>query len=68
MILYASPDPSIPVPYLIGETLQQYRMFPDLVKIVIGVDCAGTHECLKTDGNPTGIPRWKSESGISKLV
>jgi hypothetical protein len=44
-----------------GETLQQYRMFPDLVKVVIGADCASSLECMKTDENPTGIPRWKRE-------
>ncbi|KAK4688192.1 hypothetical protein P7C73_g1919, partial [Tremellales sp. Uapishka_1] len=47
------------------ETIAQYRMFPDLVKIVIKSDsidnCINDQKCIKSDENPTGIPRWKSE-------
>lgn len=47
-------------PYL-EETLAQYRMFPDAVKVVLGAECLDRGECFKGEANPTGVPRWKSE-------
>ena len=44
---------------------QIYRIFPDLVKLIIGDtgDAFGcyhdTRDCALTDDNPTGIPPWK---------
>lgn len=47
----------------LDETLDQYRMFPDLVKVVISPNhqlCMDDDKCVKNPNNPTGIPRWKS--------
>ncbi|ORY24886.1 hypothetical protein BCR39DRAFT_561348 [Naematelia encephala] len=43
------------------QTLEQYRMFPDMVKVVIGAGCLEAEGCIMTEENPTGIPRWKSD-------
>ncbi|KAF4616490.1 hypothetical protein D9613_008645 [Agrocybe pediades] len=44
------------------EALEQYRMFPDLVKVVIrnkAGECHADSTCVKGATNPTGIPAWK---------
>ncbi|KAF8882177.1 hypothetical protein CPB84DRAFT_1791109 [Gymnopilus junonius] len=44
------------------EALQQYRMFPDLVKVVIrnkAGECHSDAKCVKGPRNPSGIPAWK---------
>ncbi|KIJ96983.1 hypothetical protein K443DRAFT_681885 [Laccaria amethystina LaAM-08-1] len=44
------------------EALFQYRMFPDLVKVVIrnkAGECHKDPQCVKGPSNPTGIPAWK---------
>ncbi|WVW85125.1 hypothetical protein I302_107162 [Kwoniella bestiolae CBS 10118] len=47
------------------ETLRYYRMFPDQVKVIIKSawinNCIEDPACIKSEVNPTGIPRWKSE-------
>ncbi|WRT66441.1 uncharacterized protein IL334_003398 [Kwoniella shivajii] len=47
------------------ETLTYYRMFPDQVKVIIQSDwvndCMRDPLCIKSESNPTGIARWKSE-------
>ncbi|WVQ65497.1 uncharacterized protein L199_003673 [Kwoniella botswanensis] len=47
------------------ETLRYYRMFPDQVKVIIKSawidDCIKDPKCIRSEVNPTGIPRWKSE-------
>lgn len=52
---------------LADDTLDQYHHFPNLVQLVIGgwtLDDWGRF--VKTADNPTGIPRWKSGSSVSK--
>ncbi|EDR04570.1 uncharacterized protein LACBIDRAFT_304375 [Laccaria bicolor S238N-H82] len=47
---------------LAEEALFQYRMFPDLVKVVIrnmAGECHKDPQCVKSPSNPTGIPAWK---------
>lgn len=44
------------------EALEQYRMFPELVKIVVrqwAGDCHADPQCVKGPDNPSGIPAWK---------
>jgi len=44
------------------EALNQYHMFPDLVKLVIhdkAVECYVNPLCVQGPSNPTGIPDWK---------
>ncbi|KAF8156716.1 hypothetical protein B0H34DRAFT_750525 [Crassisporium funariophilum] len=44
------------------EALYQYRMFPELVKVVIrnkAGECHQDPKCVKGHTNPTGIPAWK---------
>jgi hypothetical protein len=46
-------------------TVQHYKMFPDLVKLVLHVeedasDCyKDRNNCIVSESNPTGIPPWK---------
>ncbi|KAF9446580.1 hypothetical protein P691DRAFT_732966 [Macrolepiota fuliginosa MF-IS2] len=44
------------------ETLFQYRMMPDLVKVIIRNEAGQCHndkDCVKGPDNPYGIPAWK---------
>ncbi|KAJ3514354.1 hypothetical protein NLJ89_g2429 [Agrocybe chaxingu] len=44
------------------EALKQYRMFPELVKVVIrnkAGECHSDPKCVKGPDNPSGIPAWK---------
>ncbi|KAF7761465.1 hypothetical protein Agabi119p4_9457 [Agaricus bisporus var. burnettii] len=44
------------------QALSQYRMMPDLVKVVIRSNsghCHNDRHCVKNSENPTGIPSWK---------
>ncbi|WRT65802.1 uncharacterized protein IL334_002751 [Kwoniella shivajii] len=51
------------------ETLTQYQMFPDQVEIIIKSDwldnCIQDPLCIKSNSNPTGLPRWKGEFQFS---
>ncbi|WWC88273.1 uncharacterized protein L201_003180 [Kwoniella dendrophila CBS 6074] len=51
------------------ETLEYYRMFPDQVKVIIKSawidNCIKNPECIKSDLNPTGIPRWKRDFSMN---
>ncbi|KXN81569.1 hypothetical protein AN958_03906 [Leucoagaricus sp. SymC.cos] len=45
-----------------SETLFQYRMMPDLVKVIIRSETGQCHldkNCVKGPENPMGIPAWK---------
>jgi hypothetical protein len=44
------------------EALELYRMFPSLVSVVVrnmAGECHSNPNCVKSEGNPTGIPAWK---------
>ncbi|KAF8878771.1 hypothetical protein BD779DRAFT_1613005 [Infundibulicybe gibba] len=44
------------------EALHQYRMMPELVKVVIrnkAGECHSNSDCVKGPSNPSGIPAWK---------
>jgi len=44
------------------EALEQYQLFPDLVKVVIrqrAGECHNDVNCVKSATNPRGIPAWK---------
>ncbi|KAF9530041.1 hypothetical protein CPB83DRAFT_905608 [Crepidotus variabilis] len=44
------------------EALAQYRMFPDLVQVVVrnrAGECHADSKCVKGPSNPDGIPAWK---------
>ena len=45
----------------LAETLEQYRMFPEMVKVIIGAGCLYDGNCMMIEDRPTGIPRWKSK-------
>lgn len=46
------------------QLAERYRMFPELVKVVIAQsplvhDCLASPECIKSRDNPLGVPLWK---------
>jgi hypothetical protein len=48
----------------LSHTLYLYRMFPDLVKLIIAETdtskaCFEDNACVRNKDNPSGIPAWK---------
>lgn len=58
-------NPKICDPDLQAYAVELYNRVPDQIKVIAGFEnheCTeDTRTCVKSEANPTGIPRWKRE-------